>query len=154
MNVRQSMLQRIAEQPGITVHQLHTALGIAEEKKRRAFYAQLSKLCQEGNVRKESVHSTSTGSPKLWPTPTTLLTRKNRPPKSSGITIAKRAPVTMSAPASARAQSVDDFLANGGRIEYLGPHESGTPLRFDHSDNKVAIGRRRAVSHHRKSSTV
>lgn len=39
--------------------------------------------------------------------------------------------------------SVQDFLRKGGRIEYLSPHECSQPLRFDHSQTHVPIGKRR-----------
>ena len=41
------------------------------------------------------------------------------------------------------AQTVEEFLAQGGQIERLAPHASSHPLRFDHSDNTVPTGKRR-----------
>lgn len=48
-------------------------------------------------------------------------------------------------PTSIAAESVDAFRARGGVIHVCAPHESGNPLRFDHSNTAVPTGRRRPV---------
>jgi hypothetical protein len=42
-------------------------------------------------------------------------------------------------------ETVADFLARGGQIHRLGPHDSGNPLRFDHSRAEAPARRRGAV---------
>lgn len=41
------------------------------------------------------------------------------------------------------AQTVDEFIAQGGQIERLAPHACSKPLRYDHSNNTVPTGKRR-----------
>lgn len=51
-------------------------------------------------------------------------------------------------------ETVEEFQARGGIVQQLKPHDSGNPLRFDHSANDVPTARRRPVVRFRKTSTV
>ena len=75
-----------------------------------------------------------------------------RPPKSADMTIVRKPePAAVFKPAS-RAQTVEDFLANGGAIQHLPPHYCAQSLRFDHSDTASPVGKRRPVVHARPAA--
>ncbi len=58
------------------------------------------------------------------------------------------------APPPGRAQTVEQFLAQGGKIQRLGPYDTSNPLRYDHSHHDTHTGRRRGAACHRKAGAL
>lgn len=46
-------------------------------------------------------------------------------------------------------ETVEAWQARGGQIQVCTPHETSSPMRFDHGDRAVPIGRRRPAMHAR-----
>ena len=81
-------------------------------------------------------------------TPATTRTERAPPPKPTAAqqfrVVDPPRPKQPANPAG-RVETYEEFLARGGKPQVLPPHHSGDPLRFDHHDTTVPIGRRRPV---------
>lgn len=80
-----------------------------------------------------------------------LRTARPKPTAAQQFRIHPRTPPRTPRPSGARhPETVDEFIARGGKVQRLDPHAASKPLRFDHRNPCTPIGRRRAVVVHRK----
>lgn len=154
MSLPRQVAMAVIAKPGIAQRELATTL-----KTEPSLVATAVRwLLLKGKLRDDSPSDPRTRT--LYPTETTLLdgrsnptprTRKpRRPPAAAKPKPAPTLRVVAPRPVRAAVRSdgqetVADFLARGGQIERLGAHQSGNPLRFDHSATEDPASRRRPV---------
>jgi hypothetical protein len=76
--------------------------------------------------------------------------KARKPAPASYIRVANPPPPPKIHYAGNRTETVEQFQARGGRVQVLGPHDSGNPLRFDHSHAGTPLLRRRGAVHPRR----
>ena len=80
--------------------------------------------------------------------------KPRKPSRSQQFVLGTAQPlITAAKPRTAPLPSVAEFVAKGGCIQQLGPHDTSNPLRFDHSRTALPIGRRRASVRARKAAS-
>lgn len=91
----------------------------------------------------------------LRPAPARPGPQRSRPTPAQQFTIRSLAPPrTQRPPGATHRETVDEFIARGGRVQVLDPYATSNPLRFDHGNTGVHTARRRAVANHRKSGAL
>lgn len=65
-----------------------------------------------------------------------------KPKPASQVQVVDRTRKSAPRPNGAHRETVEQFLARGGRIQRVGPNDASQPLRFDHSKTQVPATRR------------
>ena len=166
----------VAANPGADHATICQGIGIETVGERNSVSATIATMLKGGRLRYDGRHARSGRC--YYPTDTTLVDRRRKadgtlsprqqqaanaiariarqnaapkPPKptpAADMTIVRKPEPPMKAPATVAPQTVDEFVAAGGRIEVLHPHARGASsiLRFDHSRTPHATSRPCAAS--------
>jgi hypothetical protein len=169
----------VLAQPGIKIAGIYLAVGAVTLRERKCAGAAVSTLLKNSKIRHDGkparqgrgYHPTATTGvdDRLKPNgeasrraqqrmreevkaAKAAIPKPPKPPKSADMTIVRKPEPAPVAKATARPQTVEEFLANGGVIQHLPPHYCAISLRFDHSDTTAPAGRRRPVVRARPSA--
>lgn len=165
----------VAANPGSSHADICQGIGIESLGERNSVSATIATMLKGGRLRHDGRPARS--GRRYFPTDTTLVDRRRKadgtlsrrqqqaataiarvarraaakPPKptpAADMTIVRKPEPPMKAPATVAPQTVDEFIAAGGRIQVLPPHACGPSsiLRFDHSRTPHATSRPCAAS--------
>lgn len=160
--------------PGADIHAIYRGTGATTLGARNSTTSLVSKMLKSGTLRHnnrplrkgrgyfltESALAGNRGKAKSrkpdTPKPKAVLKAKPpKPTKAADMTIVRSPAPPMKAPATVAPQTVDEFIAAGGRIEILHPHacSPNSILRFDYTPKPHASARPMTATRVRPSAS-